>query len=128
MNVLLDTHTFIWWDSQAEQLSTEIVEFLLQPDTVKFVSVVSLWEIQIKSQLGKLSLNQPLEKIYRSQSENGISFLTVNPAHVFRLGILPLHHKDPFDRLLIAQAMTEGLTILTRDKIFNLYGVPLRSI
>lgn len=128
MNVLLDTHTFIWWDSQPEQLSTEIVEFLLQPDTVRFVSVVSLWEIQIKSQLGKLTLNQPLEQIYQSQSQNGISFLTVNPAHVFRLGILPLHHKDPFDRLLIAQAMTEGLTILTRDQIFNLYGVPLRSI
>ena len=128
MKVLLDTNAFIWWDSQPQQLSNEIVEFLLQPDTVKCVSVVSLWEIQIKSQLGKLTLNQPLEKIYHSQSQNGISFLTVNPSHVLRLGVLPLHHKDPFDRLLIAQAMTEGLTILTRDKIFNLYGVPLLSI
>ncbi|MBC6476270.1 MAG: type II toxin-antitoxin system VapC family toxin [Hormoscilla sp. GM102CHS1] len=128
MKVLLDTNAFIWWDSQPQQLSNEIVEFLLQPDTVKFVSVVSLWEIQIKSQLGKLTLNQPLEKIYNSQSQNGISFLAVNPSHVLRLGVLPLHHKDPFDRLLIAQAMTEELTILTRDKIFNLYGVPLLSI
>jgi PIN domain nuclease of toxin-antitoxin system len=74
MKVLLDTHGFIWWDSQPEQLSKEIVEFLLQPDTVRFVSVVSLWEMQIKSQLGKLTLNQPLEKIYQSQSQNGISF------------------------------------------------------
>ena len=89
---------------------------------------VSLWEIPIKSQLGKLTLNQPLDKIYHSQSQNGISFLAVHPAHVLRLGVLPLHHKDPFDRLLIAQAMTEGLTILTRDKIFNLYGVPFLSI
>ncbi|MBC6422250.1 MAG: type II toxin-antitoxin system VapC family toxin [Hormoscilla sp. SP5CHS1] len=128
MKVLLDTNVFIWWDSQPQQLSNEIVEFLLQPDTVKFVSVVSLWEIQIKSQLGKLTLNQPLEKIYHSQSQNGISFLAVNPSHVLRLGVLPLHHKDPFDRLLIAQVMTEELTILTRDKIFNLYGVPLLSI
>ncbi len=128
MKVLLDTHTFIWWDSQPEQLSKEIVEFLLQPDTVKIVSVVSLWEIQIKSQLGKLTLNQPLEKIYHSQSQNGLSFLAVNPAHALRLGVLPLYHKDPFDRLLIAQAMTEGLTILTRDKIFNLYAVPVLSI
>ncbi|MBO1348711.1 MAG: type II toxin-antitoxin system VapC family toxin [Hormoscilla sp. GUM202] len=128
MKVLLDTNAFIWWDSQPQQLSNEIVEFLLEPDTVKFVSVVSLWEIQIKSKLGKLTLNQPLEKIYHSQSQNGISFLAVNPSHVLRLGVLPLHHKDPFDRLLIAQAMTEGLTILTRDKIFNLYGVPLLSI
>ncbi len=59
MKVLLDTHAFIWWDSQPEYFSREIVEFLLQPDTVKVVSVVSLWEIQIKSQLGKLTLNQP---------------------------------------------------------------------
>lgn len=128
MKVLLDTHAFIWWDSQPEHLSKEIVEFLLQPDTVKVVSVVSLWEIQIKSQLGKLTLNQPLEKIYYSQSQNGILFLGVNPSHTLKLGMLPMHHKDPFDRLLIAQAMTEGLTILTRDKIFNLYGVPLLSI
>lgn len=128
MKVLLDTNAFIWWDSQPQQLSNEIVESLLQPDTVKVVSVVSLWEIHSLSQLGKLTLNQPLEKIYQSQSKNGISFLAVNPSHVLRLGVLPLHHKDPFDRLLIAQAMTEGLTILTRDKIFNLYGVPLLSI
>jgi len=72
MKVLLDTNAFIWWDSEPQQLSNEIVEFLLQPDTVKFVSVVSLWEIQIKSQLGKLTLNQPLEKIYHSQSQNGV--------------------------------------------------------
>ncbi|MCT7973348.1 type II toxin-antitoxin system VapC family toxin [Laspinema olomoucense] len=125
MKVLLDTHTFIWWDSQPEQLSSDIVEFLTKPETEKFVSVISLWEIQIKSQLGKLTLNQPLENIYQSQSQNFISFLEVTPYHIFKVGVLPFHHKDPFDRMLIAQAMTEGLTILTRDKIFNLYGVPL---
>ncbi|AFY84680.1 type II toxin-antitoxin system VapC family toxin [Oscillatoria acuminata] len=125
MKVLLDTHTFIWWDSQPEQLSSDMVEFLTKPDTEKFVSVISLWEIQIKSQLGKLTLNQPLENIYQSQSQNFISFLGVTPSHIFKVGVLPFHHKDPFDRLLIAQAMTEGLTIVTRDKIFNLYEVPL---
>ncbi|MCT7965987.1 type II toxin-antitoxin system VapC family toxin [Laspinema sp. D1] len=125
MKVLLDTHTFIWWDSQPEQLSSDMVEFLTKPDTEKFVSVISLWEIQIKSQLGKLTLNQPLENIYQSQSQNFISFLGVTPFHIFQVGVLPFHHKDPFDRLLIAQAMTEGLTILTRDKIFDLYGVSL---
>lgn len=92
------------------------------------MSVVSLWEIQIKSQLGKLTLNQPLENIYKSQIKNGISFLSVNPSHVFRLSLLPLHHKDPFDQLLIAQAITEGLTILTRDEMFKLYSIPLLSV
>lgn len=125
MKLLLDTHAFIWWDSQPEQLSPDMVEFLTKPDTEKIVSVISLWEIQIKSQLGKLTLNQSLENIYESQSQNCISFLGVTPSHIFQVGVLPFHHKDPFDRLLIAQAMAEGLTILTRDKIFNLYGVPL---
>ncbi|MGB3191443.1 MAG: type II toxin-antitoxin system VapC family toxin [Limnoraphis sp.] len=107
MKILLDTHAFIWWDSEPEQLSSESLALLLQPDTVRVVSVVSLWEIQIKSQLGKLTLSQPLEEIYKSQTQNGISFLSVNPSHVFQLNSLPLHHKDPFDRLLIAQAITE---------------------
>ncbi|MCG5058365.1 MAG: type II toxin-antitoxin system VapC family toxin [Limnoraphis sp. WC205] len=128
MKILLDTHAFIWWDSDPEQLSSESLALLLQPDTVRVVSVVSLWEIQIKSQLGKLTLSQPLEEIYKSQMKNGISFLSVNPSHVFRLALLPLHHKDPFDRLLIAQAIAERLTLLTRDEIFKLYSVPLLSV
>jgi PIN domain nuclease of toxin-antitoxin system len=109
-------------------LSADVLALLLQPDTVRIVSVVSLWEIQIKSQLGKLTLNQSLEDIYKKQIKNGISFLSVNPSHVLRLGVLPLHHKDPFDRLLIAQAMTEELTILTRDEMFKLYSVQLLSV
>lgn len=128
MKILLDTHAFIWWDSEPERLSADVLALLLQPDTVRVVSVVSLWEIQIKSQLGKLTLNQSLEDIYKKQVKNGISFLLVNPSHVLRLGVLPLHHKDPFDRLLIAQAMTEGLTILTRDEMFKLYSVQLLSV
>ena len=128
MKILLDTHAFIWWNSQPTQFSPESLAVLLQPDTVRVVSVVSLWEIQIKSQLGKLTLSQPLEEIYKSQTQNGISFLPVHPPHVFQLNSLPLHHKDPFDRLLIAQAITEELTILTRDEIFKLYSVPLLSV
>ena len=127
MNVLLDTHIFIWWDSEPEKLSPNIFSLLQRTDTTRYVSVVSLWEIQIKNQLGKLELNQSLENIYNSQSKNGISFLPVIPAHVANLNNLPLHHKDPFDRMLISLALVEGLTLISVDKMFKLYNVPLFS-
>ncbi|MDZ8259773.1 type II toxin-antitoxin system VapC family toxin [Nostoc sp. ChiQUE01b] len=127
MKVLLDTHIFIWWDSEPEKLSPNILSLLQRTDTKLDVSVVSLWEIQIKSQLGKLTLSQSLEDIYDSQSKNGISFLSVIPAHVLNLNTLPLHHKDPFDRMLISQALVEGLTLISIDQIFKLYDVPLFS-
>ncbi|MCC5601800.1 type II toxin-antitoxin system VapC family toxin [Nostoc favosum] len=127
MKVLLDTHIFIWWDSEPEKLSPNILSLLQRTDTKLYASVVSLWEIQIKSQLGKLTLSQSLEDIYNSQSKNGISFLSVIPAHVLNLNTLPLHHKDPFDRMLISQALVEGLTLISIDQIFKLYDVPLFS-
>jgi PIN domain nuclease of toxin-antitoxin system len=98
---------------------------LQRTDTTRYVSHVSLWEIQIKNQLGKLALNQSLSDIYDSQSKNGISFLPVIPAHIFNLNNLPLHHKDPFDRLLISQALIEGLTMISVDQMVKLYDVPL---
>lgn len=127
MRVLLDTHIFIWWDSEPEKLAPNIFSLLQQIDTIRYVSVVSLWEIQIKNQLGKLELNRSLESIYSSQSKNGISFLPVIPAHVTNLNNLPLHHKDPFDRMLISQALVEGLTLISEDQMFKLYNVPLFS-
>jgi hypothetical protein len=127
MKVLLDTHIFIWWDSEPEKLSPNILNLLQRTDTTRYVSHVSLWEIQIKNQLGKLALNQSLSDIYNSQSKNGISFLPVIPAHIFNLNNLPLHHKDPFDRLLISQALIEGLTLISVDEKFKLYDVPLFS-
>lgn len=127
MKVLLDTHAFIWWDSQSDKLSEATLELLLKPETIRFVSVVSLWEIQIKYQLGKLTLNQPLEKIFQNQCHNGITFLAMSPAHVFNLSILPHHHKDPFDRMLISQAICDDLTMISRDEKFQLYDVSLIS-
>ena len=100
---------------------------MFQPKTIRFVSVVSLWEIQIKHQLGKLALNQPLEEIYQSQGQNGITFLTMSPAHIFNLSALPQHHKDPFDRMLISQAMCDELTVISKDSKFQLYDVSLIS-
>ena len=127
MRLLLDTHVLIWWDSKPEKLPADIIALLSQPDTERFISVVSLWEIQIKHQLGKLTLAKLLSEIYESQRHNQTSVLSVEPDHVFYLGSLPLHYKDPFDRLLIAQALVEGLTLLSKDEKFKLYGVPLLS-
>ena len=127
MNVLLDTHVFIWWDSEPEKLSKNILELLSQPETGRVVSLGSLWEMQIKHHLGKLNLRQSLPDIYESQRQNGISFLSMSPAHIFQLSALPNHHKDPFERILIAQALCEGLTLISQDRTFRQYDVPLLS-
>jgi PIN domain nuclease of toxin-antitoxin system len=127
MKVLLDTHIFIWWDSEPERLPPNVLSLLERKDVTRFVSVVSLWEMQIKSQVGKLTLTRSLESICEDEAKNKMSFLTVTPAHVLNLDNLPLHHKDPFDRLLISQALLEGLTLITVDKMFSLYNVPLFS-
>ena len=125
MKILLDTHIFVWWSSQSAKLPSSIFSLLRRTDTELFVSVISLWEIQIKNQLGKLELSQSLEEIYENQSKNEITFLPVTPDHNFHLNDLPLHHKDPFDRMLIAQALVEGLTMMSVDQKFKLYDVPL---
>jgi PIN domain nuclease of toxin-antitoxin system len=127
MKILLDTHIFIWWDSEPEKLSPSTLELLQQSETRRYVSVISLWEMQIKNQIGKLTLSQPIEEIYKNQSKNEIIFLPVNPNHVLRLNGLPPPHKDPFDRILIAQALVEGLTLISVDQKFRLYDVPLLS-
>jgi PIN domain nuclease of toxin-antitoxin system len=125
MKLLLDTHTFIWWDSDPLKLSERALELLLAPENTRLVSVVSLWEIQIKSQLGKLTVNEPLIDIINKQQENGLLFIDVKINHVLMLEELPLYHKDPFDRLLIAQAKIENSSLISRDPIFSNYDVEI---
>jgi len=127
MRVLLDTHIFIWWDSEPERLPPNVLSLLERKDVIRFVSVVSLWEMKIKSQAGKLTLTRSLESICEDEAKNKMSFLTVTPNHVLNLDNLPLHHKDPFDRLLISQALVEGLTMISVDQMFSLYDLPLLS-
>src|SRR4051794_13113821 len=100
----MDTHTFIWWDSDPSRLSARALAVLQDPATLVLLSVVSVWEILIKSQLGKLSLRLPLEQILAQQVGNGLRILHVTLEHALGLEALPDIHKDPFDRLLIAQA------------------------
>ena len=100
MKLLLDTHTFIWWDSEPQRLSQRVLNMCQDTQNVLLVSVASLWEMQIKLQLGKLKLHKPLEELVSGQQEiNKIDILDVKLEHVLALGKLPSHHKDPFDPL-----------------------------
>lgn len=126
MKLLLDTHSFLWWNNKPENLPSRILEICQNPDNTLIVSVVSIWEMQIKSQLGKLRLNKPLIEIIKQEQENGLEILPVEAAHIFKLDSLPTHHKDPFDRLLIAQAIVEGAILISADPIFSQYDVKVK--
>lgn len=98
MKLLLDTHTFIWWDSSPQKLSPKALALCQNPENILLLSIGSIWEMQIKIQLGKLSLNLPLPQLIESQQQtNDIEVLPINLTHLFTLDSLPNHHKDPFD-------------------------------
>ncbi|MGJ3248609.1 MAG: type II toxin-antitoxin system VapC family toxin [Elainellaceae cyanobacterium] len=122
MRLLMDTHTFIWWDSEPQRLSPHAMDLLSAPENQLLLSVVSVWEIQIKRQLGKLSLSLPLaELIHTQQQFNQLEVILVSLEHVLALDDLPLHHNDPFDRLLIAQAIIEQIPLVSRDQFVSQY-------
>ena len=124
MRYLLDTHTFIWWDSNASELSSTVFNLLKNPANNFWFSVASVWEMQIKLQAGKLNLRMSLPEIVEHQQKNNrIELLPILLPHALSLDGLPLHHKDPFDRILIAQAQVEKLTLVSHDAIFAQYGV-----
>jgi PIN domain nuclease of toxin-antitoxin system len=124
MKLLLDTHAFIWWDIRDPQLSATAQAAIREPANEVLLSVVSIWEMQIKSQLGKLPLRLPLSDIISQQQANGLQVLHATLQHVLAVDTLPAAHKDPFDRLLIAQAIEEGATLVTADTIFRQYPMP----
>jgi PIN domain nuclease of toxin-antitoxin system len=121
MKLLPDTHTFMWWDSDPSRIPAETIALMQQPDNQLLLSLVSPWEIQIKAHLGKLSLQTPLSTIIDRQQENGIAILPICLPHILELDKLPWHHKDPFDRLLIAQARVENATLISCDSVFSQY-------
>jgi len=124
MKLLLDTHIFIWWADQPEKLPPATLSALEDDANELLLSVVSVWEMQIKIQLGKLKLTLPLKELVKKQQEtNDLTVSAVALTHVLALDALPFHHKDPFDRLLIAQSIEEGLTIVTADSQFSAYSV-----
>jgi PIN domain nuclease of toxin-antitoxin system len=124
MNYLLDTHAFIWADSEPGKLSAQVTTLLRNRRNIVFISIASLWEMQIKLQTGKITLRMPLQDIVpHQQKTNRIEILSITLPHVLALNALPPHHKDPFDRILIAQARIEGLTLITHDRMFSQYPV-----
>ena len=118
-SLLLDTHVFLWWQAGDPRLGNEAKEQVSQAPLV-FISAASAWEAAIKTGLGRLRLPQTVEA---GVEEAGFSKLPVTFAHAERVSSLPRHHADPFDRLLIAQAQHEGLTLVTHDSAFRSYDV-----
>jgi len=124
MKGILDTHTFLWWITDSPQLSPRVREIVSNGDNVLFLSAVSGWEMAIKAKLGKLHLPGNLESFISEQlAVNAINTLPVQMSHALHVYILPDHHRDPFDRILVAQAQLEKLPIITIDPQINQYSV-----
>ena len=120
LRLLLDTHVFLWWCSGSKQLKKRIRNIIAEPDNEVFVSAASGYEIAIKRALGKIEI---MNNLAAEVDKEGFTHLPITFFHAEQAGKLPLHHRDPFDRLLIAQAQAEGLTLVTRDADIPLYGI-----
>lgn len=127
MALLLDTHAFLCFINNDPRLSSTALKRIADSDTRVLVSVVSAWELVIKLATGKLRLDRPFADLWsESMVANGFDVLDVTAEHVFALEPLPLHHRDPFDRLLIAQAVFEDLELVSADSVFAAY--PIRRV
>ena len=125
MKLLLDTHTFLWAINQPERLSPKVQTLLRDPAIPRWLSAVALWEIAVKIQIGKLAL--PAQPGYYLGHLLALKaqVLAIGARHTLGVLALPLLHKDPFDRLLVAQAREEGLTLVTADQFIHQYDVPV---
>ncbi len=124
MTLLLDTHAFIWWDEDPTRLGSAARVACLDPNNDLFLSTASVWELQLKLMIGKLTVRKPLRQLVEDQvQQNGLGILQVSLEHVLNLDSLPFHHRDPFDRMLIAQAQSEGWSVVSHDHAFTQYAV-----
>lgn len=124
MNYLLDTHSLIWFIGGDAKLSPQARLLMEDANNRLFISVASLWEMAIKTSLGKLILSLPFEQMFPAQLEaNSIEVLDITVDHLQKLCTLPFHHRDPFDRLLLAQSFSENLPLISADDTFDSYGV-----
>lgn len=122
MRLLLDTHVFLWWLAGGRDLTHTVREALASASNTLLFSVASVWEMHIKHAKGRLTIPEDLETVLWAE---GIPLLGITIAHARDAAGLPAHHRDPFDRMLIAQAQREGLMIVTHDTLFRPYGVPI---
>ena len=123
MAYLLDTHAILWFMAGDELLPIKSKNLIQDFRNVCFVSIASLWEITIKIQKEKLKLDFPLAHFFDYLASNQIEIIGINQEHLLYLLSLPTHHADPFDRMIISQAFVDGMTVITKDSIFEEYGV-----
>lgn len=128
MKLLLDTHLLLWAAGQPERLSKQARKLLSDSTNELLFSAASLWEIAIKRGLGRADFKVEPRLLRRGLLDNGYSELAITSAHVLELDALPAHHKDPFDRILVAQALSEGITLLTVDTIVAKYPGPIQKV
>jgi PIN domain nuclease of toxin-antitoxin system len=122
MNLLLDTHALLWWLDDNPSLSKKAKRSIADGTNSVFVSAAVIWEIEIKKALGKLKIPSNFRQVLVQQS---FEMLPVTVEHAYAVGDLPTYHRDPFDRMVIAQARVEGFTVVTRDSIFGRYKIPI---
>lgn len=123
MKLLLDTHAFIWFVDNDARLPQKTKNQIENINNTIQISIASLWEIAIKISLEKLKISEPLEKIIELIADNGFEILPILPEHIIDISRLEFHHRDPFDRIIIIQGLTENLLIVSKDEIFDKYGV-----
>jgi len=124
MKVLLDAHTFIWFIMGDPELGPQASKLTKNPDNEVLVSIATPWEIAIKMSLDKLNMKAPFDQLFPAQLQiNNFTLLTIEISHLAQLTTLPWHHRDPFDRLMIAQSLVENVPILSRDANFDAYNL-----
>jgi PIN domain nuclease of toxin-antitoxin system len=126
MRILLDSHVFLWWVGGERRLPAKLRRAIGSSRSECFLSYASVWEMAIKSSLGKLRLPVPVGKFVAEQCEvNGFTLLPLSLPHIVAVERLPMHHRDPFDRLLVAQAQIEDMPLATHDRTLKAYGIKL---
>lgn len=130
MPYLIDTHVFLWFISNPRKLSRIAKRTIENGDNEIFISIAGLWEISIKHALGKLRIDGTYDSVIDDVNENFISILPVNFAHTAKQNILPFHHRDPFDRMIVSQAVVENINLISSDAIFDRYleNLPIKRV
>jgi len=123
MHFLIDTHVFLWFVSNSKELSSTAKTIIEDGSNEIFISIASLWEISIKTALGKLSISGNYESVIDDVNDNSMQILPVNFAHTVEQNRLPFHHRDPFDRIIISQAIVENINFISADAIFDSYSL-----
>jgi len=126
MNLLIDTQSFIWFTEDDAKLPTKIRDIMNNENNILLLSIASLWEITIKTSIGKLKMQKSIDNVIKNASEEGFEILPIRPDHLLVLSKLEFIHRDPFDRMIIAQGISENIPVISSDGVFKEY--PLQVI